>query len=76
MNYSAPYPSSVPHIILVPSWIAVSPLFYWVSFSIQLLFCLLAVILFGFAIFFRCKNDPISDGRASSGEESSEGDPN
>ena len=56
MEYQTPYPSSVPHPILVPSSIPLNPQFYVSSLIIQIYFLSFVLILFGFSIYFRAGN--------------------
>jgi amino acid transporter len=57
MNYTQPYPSSVPHIILVPPSISISTLFYAASLATYIVFALAAMILMIFAIIFCLKGE-------------------
>ena len=56
MEYSAAYPSSVPHITLVPDEIHMDSQFYVSSLIIQVYFLFITVALFAFSIYFRAGN--------------------
>lgn len=54
MEYSIPYPSSVPHAILVPYTFNLDKLFYGCSLTLQCFYLGLCIVAFVFAFYFRC----------------------
>lgn len=56
MEYSAAYPSSVPHITLVSDQISMDSQFYVSSLIIEIYFLFIVAACFALAIYFRAGN--------------------
>lgn len=56
MEYSDPYPSSVPHAILVPHDFKLSSMFYGCSMVLEIYFLSVCAILVAFALYFSIGN--------------------
>lgn len=56
MEYSEPYPSAVPHAILVPDVISMSATYFYTSLVVEIYFLAATIAFFALAIYFRCGN--------------------